>query len=150
MRKLAFFLVFFVVASFFAPANAQPEAKNTFQFTLKAVKSIYKAGEKIELIATLSNVSNREMILIETKQMGFTLYNPQFDLYISGTGTNGTQYLNMMGMFGGDKKTGIVLLPKSSHTWTIQESTQPKMVNGTPYGNALPPDDIKFMPRVLV
>jgi hypothetical protein len=91
MRKSAFFLVVIVVASFFALANAQPEAKNKFQFTLKAVKSIYNAGEKIELIAALSNLSHQEKTLIETRQMGFTLYNPQFDLYISGTGTNGTQ-----------------------------------------------------------
>ena len=85
------------------------------------------------------NLLNQKKTLKETKQVKFTLYNPQFDIYISGKGTNGTQYLNMMGMFGGDKKTGIILMPKGLHTWTLQESTQPKMVNGTPYGTALPP-----------
>lgn len=138
MKKLVSLGVI-VIVCFFTLASAQQEAKNQFQLTLKAVKSLYKAGEKIEIIATLTNLSNQKKTLKETKQVKFTLYNPQFDIYISGKGTNGTQYLNMMGMFGGDKKTGIILMPKGLHTWTLQESTQPKMVNGTPYGTALPP-----------
>lgn len=119
------------------------EAKNQLQLTLKAVRSTYKAGEKIELKARLANLSDEQKNAAEAKQTGYSLFNPQFDMYIVGKGNNGTQYMNLMGFFGGDKKAGLVLAAKASHTWDVQQSTQPKMVTGTPYGKDLPPGQYK-------
>ena len=106
-------------------------------------KKEYKAGEQIDLRVELRNPSNERWVVKEAPDP-YVNHLPLFDVFIRGIGNDGRQYMNVMALVEPYLKTSVAVEGGEVRTWNLKASTQEKFLNGTPYGEEVPPGKYKL------